>query len=46
MSIGDFVSFMSGNTTRASVALIQGDALKGCFSSEGWSASYSGTPRE
>lgn len=29
MSIGDFVSFMSGNTTRASVALVQGDAAQG-----------------
>ncbi|MEY9783999.1 YoaK family protein [Sinorhizobium fredii] len=29
MSLGDFVSFMSGNTTRASVALIQGDAARG-----------------
>ncbi len=29
MSIGDFVSFMSGNTTRASVALIQGDVVRG-----------------
>ncbi|PJR09106.1 YoaK family protein [Sinorhizobium meliloti] len=29
MSIGDFVSFMSGNTTRASVALMQGDAARG-----------------
>jgi uncharacterized membrane protein YoaK (UPF0700 family) len=29
MSIGDFVSFMSGNTTRASVAIIQGDAAQG-----------------
>ncbi|WP_042777891.1 YoaK family protein [Sinorhizobium fredii] len=29
MSLGDFVSFMSGNTTRASVALIQGDVARG-----------------
>lgn len=29
MSVGDFVSFMSGNTTRASVALIQGDVGRG-----------------
>lgn len=29
ISIGDFVSFMSGNTTRASVALMQGDAARG-----------------
>ncbi|TCN21301.1 YoaK family protein [Sinorhizobium americanum] len=29
MSLGDFVSFMSGNTTRASVSLVQGDVARG-----------------
>ncbi|MFQ6160877.1 MULTISPECIES: YoaK family protein [Sinorhizobium] len=29
MFLGDFVSFMSGNTTRASVALIQADVARG-----------------
>ncbi|MCA1443580.1 hypothetical protein AU381_25565 [Sinorhizobium glycinis] len=29
MTLGDFVSFMSGNTTRASVALLQGDVARG-----------------
>ncbi|PST27139.1 DUF1275 domain-containing protein [Mesorhizobium plurifarium] len=31
MSVGDFVSFMSGNTTRASVALMQGDVARGAL---------------
>ncbi len=31
MSLGDFVSFMSGNTTRASVALAQGDVARGAL---------------
>ena len=46
MSLGDFVSFMSGNTTRASVALAQGDVARGALLIGGLITFVVGTPRE